>query len=289
MKLHTFELERFFAQYEFNAPYLLCCSDCESMSIAELLAMEPDAEQQFRNLHLGYTEAPGNPALRAEIASMYDNLSPEDILVHSGAEEAIFNFMNACLNKDDHVIVEFPCYQSLEEVARSIGCEVSRWHLQDVQETWKTDIRRLQDLIKDNTRAIIINSPHNPTGHVLSENELKQIIDLCRSRHIMLFADEVYKYLEYPPQSPVSWAADRYENAVSLGVMSKSFGLAGLRIGWIATRNRHIYEKMAAFKDYTSICNSAPSEFLALVALRNRREIVQRNQEIIGRNFKNFG
>lgn len=285
MKLRTFELERFFAQYEFNAPYLLCCSDCESMKISDLLAMEPQTEQQFLHLHLGYTEAPGSPALRAEIASMYVNLEPEDILVHSGAEEAIFNFMHACLNPEDHIIVEFPCYQSLEEVACSIGCEVSRWHLQEDPDGWQADIEQLQKLVRKNTRAIIINSPHNPTGHMLSDTELEQIITLCRTEDIILFADEVYKYLEYPPQSPVPWASERYENAVSLGVMSKSFGLAGLRIGWIATRNHNIHEKMAGFKDYTTICNSAPSEFLALVALRNRQQILQRNREIILNNL----
>lgn len=121
MKLKPFRLERYFAEYEFTAPYLLCCSDCESFAIKELLALEPGAQERFQDLWLGYTESSGDPGLRQEIAALYERLSPDQILVHSGAEEAIFNFMQVMLKANDQIIVHAPFYQSLGEVAESIG------------------------------------------------------------------------------------------------------------------------------------------------------------------------
>lgn len=285
MKLNEFKLERYFAQYEFSARYLLCCSDCESYSIQEILDLDPENERAFKESWLGYTESKGSPELREQIAGLYEMCSPQDILVHSGAEEAIFNFMNIALEPGDHVIVQAPCYQSLQELPAAIGCEVSLWELRPGADGWALDMDFLSGAIKKNTRAVIINSPHNPTGHLLSRQEQKEIIEICRANKILLFADEVYRYLEYREEDRLPWACDLYEDAVSLGVMSKSFGLPGLRIGWIATRNRSIMNKMAAFKDYTSICNSAPSEFLATIALRHYQQIAGRNLQIIRENL----
>ncbi len=285
LKLNEFRLERYFAQYEFSARYLLCCSDCESFSIQEILDLDPDNERAFKESWLGYTESKGSLELRNQIAGLYAMCSAQEILVHSGAEEAIFNFMNVALEPGDHVIIQAPCYQSLQELPEAIGCEVSLWKLRSEADGWELDMDFLSGAIKKNTRAIIINSPHNPTGHLLSHQEQNKIIEICRANKILLFADEVYRYLEYREEDRLPWACDLYEDAVSLGVMSKSFGLPGLRIGWIATRNRSIMNKMAAFKDYTSICNSAPSEFLATIALRHYQQIAERNLQIISENL----
>jgi bifunctional pyridoxal-dependent enzyme with beta-cystathionase and maltose regulon repressor activities len=127
MQLPPFKLERYFARYEFSVKYLLCSSDCESMPVADLLALEPGAREGLERLWLGYTESLGAPSLRAEIARSYAGIAPEQVLVHSGAEEAIFLCMHAVLKPGDHVIVHWPCYQSLFEVARAIGCEVTLW------------------------------------------------------------------------------------------------------------------------------------------------------------------
>ncbi|AEG60089.1 aminotransferase class I/II-fold pyridoxal phosphate-dependent enzyme [Desulforamulus ruminis] len=285
MKLPDFKLERYFAKYEFNAPHLLCCSDCESFTIKEILSLEGEsAFERFQNQWLGYTEAPGNPELRQTIADIYTQVSAENVLVTSGAEEAIFLFMNAALEKKDHIIVQYPCYQSLIEVASSIGCEVTRWEMQE-KDNWELDLDFLSGSLRPNTRAIIINAPHNPTGYTPSVEKWNVLIELARSRNIVLFSDEVYRFLEYNAADRLPAACDLYENAVSLGVMSKTYGLAGLRIGWIATRNGEIYRRMASFKDYTSICNSAPSEFLSLIALKHRDKLACRNLDIIQENL----
>jgi len=285
MQLQDFKLERFFAKYEFKAPYLMCGSDCESFTVQEILDLEPGAEDKFKRLWLGYTESQGSPELREEISTLYKNMTPDEILVHTGAEEAIFNFMQVALKPGDHVIVQFPCYQSLLEVARAVGCEVTKWEMRHGPQGWETDLDLLKKAVKPNTRVIVINSPHNPTGYLLSRRELEEIITIARETNILLFSDEVYKYLEYQPDDTLPWACDLYENAVSLGVMSKTFGLPGLRIGWVATGNRAIYSAMASFKDYTTICNSAPGEFLSAVALRGRKAIIRRNLGLITENL----
>lgn len=284
MRLPEFELERFFAKYEFNTEYLLCTSDCESMSIAELLELESGAELLFPQTRLGYTESQGNLSLRVAICGLYETIQPEQVLVHSGAEEAIFLFMQAALEPGEHVIVHSPCYQSLAEVARGMGCEVSAWNAHE-ENNWSPDLDELPKRMRRNTRAIVVNTPHNPTGWLMSRAEFDALHGFARKNGLLLFSDEVYRELEYDPGSRLPAACDQGEYAVSLGVTSKAYGLAGLRIGWVATRNRDILSRMAALKDYTTICNSAPSEFLAEVALRQRHKLVERNLGIIRSNL----
>jgi aspartate/methionine/tyrosine aminotransferase len=284
MKIEPFRLERFFAKYEFNAPYLLCGSDCESLAVKDLLSMEPETPQGLDALWLGYTESKGSPDLRRDLASLYNQISPDQILVHNGAEEAIFNFMNAALAPGDHIIVQYPCYQSLAEVARAAGCAITRWDTYPAS-GWELDPDFLAGAIRPETRAIVINCPHNPTGYLLSRERLDAILLIARQHNLILFSDEVYRFLEYQPEDRLPPVCELYERGVSLGVMSKSFGLAGLRIGWIATQDAELYNRMVGMKDYTTICSSAPSEFLAGIAIRNLDKIVPRNRQIIQSNL----
>lgn len=284
MKIPHFKLERYFAKYEFTAPYLLCCSDCESFSVRELLAMETGAADEFNNLWLGYTESLGSPDLRKKIASLYNGIEPDQVMVHSGAEEAIFIFMNVVLEKGDHVIVHWPCYQSLAEIAKSIGCEVTPWKTREA-DRWAMDTDFLKENLRENTKAVVINCPHNPTGYILPEEKCFEISDLSKKHGFTIFSDEVYKLLEYDEKDRMPSFCDINDKAVSLGVMSKSFGLAGLRIGWIATKDKALCDKMAAFKDYTTICSSAPGEFLATLGLRHKDQLIRRNKKIISDNL----
>lgn len=284
MNLPPFKLERYFARYEFNTEYLLCASDCESMSIADLLSLEEGAGERFQQTWLGYTESQGNPALRLEICKLYDAIQPEDVLVHTGAEEAIFLFMFAAFKEYDHVIVHSPAYQSLAEVARAAGCDVSPWRARE-ENGWALDLDELRHLMRTNTKAIILNTPHNPTGYLMSRTDYESLHAFARENNLLLFCDEVYRESEYDPADRLPAGCDLGDHAISLGVMSKTYGLAGLRIGWIATKNKVIYEKMVSLKDYTTICNSAPSEFLAEVGLRNRQRLIERNLGIIRENL----
>ncbi|MCX6038616.1 MAG: aminotransferase class I/II-fold pyridoxal phosphate-dependent enzyme [Chloroflexi bacterium] len=284
MQLTPFKLERYFARYEFNVKYLLCSSDCESLSVGDLLAFEPEADEGLKRHWLGYTESSGAPSLRQEISRIYTGIQPEQVLVHSGAEEAIFLFMHAMLQPGDHIIVHWPCYQSLFEIARSIGCEVTFWEAR-LQNEWALDLDELKRSLRPNTRAVIVNTPHNPTGTLMPQTDYRALNELVQERDLLLFSDEVYRELEYDPADRLPSACELNQSAVSLGVMSKTYGLAGLRIGWIATHNAPVYARMAALKDYTTICSSAPSEYLSELALRHRGQISGRNLQIIHDNL----
>jgi aspartate/methionine/tyrosine aminotransferase len=284
MKLPPFMLERYFAEHEFTAERLLCCSDCESMSVRELLSLEPGAEEELLSLRLGYTQSRGSPRLRALIAGVYTGIDPEQVLVHAGAQEAIFLFMHAALEPSGHLIVHWPCYQSLFEIARGIGCSVTPWRARE-EMGWALDPEELKGLIRPNTRAIILNSPHNPTGWQMPRDAFLQTVGISEANGIPLFSDEVYREAEYDAKDRLPAACDAGELGVSLGVMSKTYGLPGLRIGWAATRNRELYRRMEELKDYTTICGSAPSELLAEVALRHRNALVERSVGTITRNL----
>lgn len=284
MTLPPFALERWFARHEFSARHLLCASDCESMSIEQLLGREPGAREKLLSLRLGYTESTGAPGLRSEISRLYRTIGPEQVLVHAGAEEAIFLFMHAALSPGDHVIVHTPCYQSLAEVARSIGCEVSAWRARE-ENGWALDPGELPRLARPRTKVIVLNTPHNPTGWQMTTEAYRGVAAFAEEQGIILFSDEVYRGLEHDPGARLPAGCDCGRRAVSLGVMSKTYGLPGLRIGWVATHDVGLLSRMAALKDYTTICASAPGELLAEVALRYESEIAGRNRAIIAENL----
>lgn len=284
MKIRDFALEVFFGKYEFTAPYLLTQSDCEAMSVRELLQYEPGSDEKLLDCWLGYTEVPGEPELRAQVSSLFKTMSDNEVLMHCGAQEAIFDYMNVVLKKDDHVICMTPAYQSLYEVALSSGCEVSFWNQRHTPNGWSVDFDALESMIKPNTKVIVVNTPNNPTGYTFTEEEIKTLCDIADRHGTYIFSDEVYKGLD-PDGVKKPWIADVYDRCISLGVMSKAYGLPGLRVGWVATHNRELLDSMTKFKHYLSICNSAPSETLASVALKHGEKILARNREIIKENL----
>lgn len=285
MKIKPFELERYFAKYEFTAKHLLSCSDCEPFQLAEILEMAgSESLNLWKNLKLAYTESTGHPILKAEIAKLHTSIIPNEINVMV-PEEAIFISMNCILEKGDHVITTFPGYQSLYEIANSIGCKVSHWQ-PDYKDGWKFDLEKLKSSIRKETKLVVINFPHNPTGATISAADLNELIKLCQQNNTMLFSDEMYRFLEYNSKNQLPSASDLYENAISLFGMSKSFALPGLRIGWLTSKQKKMMQKIAEFKDYTTICNSGPSEILSIIALQNKALILKRNLKIISNNLK---
>lgn len=285
MKINDFKLEVFFGQHEFSAPYLLAQSDCQTMTINELLDLEPGGKEMFLESSLGYTKVEGSEELVCEISKLYKNCGPRDILVHAGAQEPIYNFMNVLLDEGDHVISQFPIYQSIYEVPKAIKCNVSYWELKQSEDGWFIDFNELEDLIQDNTKLICVNSPNNPTGYMFNEEEMKKLAEIAKEHEIYILADEVYHGLELD-NSTTPWFADIYEKAVSIGVMSKAYGLPGLRIGWVASRDEFIIDKMTKMKHYTTICSSGPSEVLATVALKHGEKLLERNKNIIRKNIE---
>jgi aspartate/methionine/tyrosine aminotransferase len=273
MNLKPFKLERYFAKYEFSVKYLLSSSDCDGLQQCDLLGMADDEIRSlWDHLTLGYTESLGHPLLREEIAKLYQGVTANDCLVIA-PEEGIYIALNSLLQKGDHIICTFPGYQSLYEIAEGIGCEVTKWEPEEAN-GWRFDPDFLEKNIKTNTKLIIVNFPHNPTGCLPNKEDYQRIIGLARKNNLHLFSDEMYRFLEYDQKDRLPSACEIYDKAISLFGMSKTFGMAGARIGWIATKDKNLYAKMATFKDYTTICSSAPSELLSIIALRAKNKII---------------
>jgi aspartate/methionine/tyrosine aminotransferase len=288
-RVEDFALERYFARFEFAVKHQLSASDVEPYTLREILAFaDDDTRERWNTLSLGYTEAAGLPALREEIASMYQHVSPSEVFVLAGAEEGILLTMHAALSAGDEAIVVTPAYQSLHALAVALGATVKAVPLRPDQH-WQLDPDEVARAVTRRTRLIVVNFPHNPTGAHIAQDVQRRLVDIAESSGVSLFSDEVYRGLEHGDEPSLPAAADLSAGAISLGVMSKAFALAGLRIGWIATRNARLLAAVTRMKDYTTICNSAPSELLALMALRARSRVLDRSRFIVRENLSALG
>ncbi len=234
--MRNFALEVYFSRWEFSARYHMTASDIESISLSSLLELAtPGDREAFEHTWLGYTETFGLPELRQVIASTYETAKPHHVLCFAGAEEGVYTAMRVLLKEKDHVIVIVPNYQAAETIPLDI-CTVTGVSL-DANDNWSLDIDRVKDSIRPNTKLISINFPNNPTGAVLERSRFDALIELCRKSGIYLFSDEVFRLVERDSAIRLPQAADVYERALSLNVMSKSYGLPGLRIGWIMSQD----------------------------------------------------
>lgn len=284
MRPSPFALERFFAEHEFTAPHLLCCSDCESVRVEDLTSASPDGLQGLLDLSLRYGDSHGEPGLREAIARLYTTIEARNVLVFTGAEEAIYAFVHGVLDPGDHVIATTPCYQSFTELPTAAGCRLTPWPMLP-ENCFAPDPDLPAREFTDATRAVLVNFPHNPTGYLPPVEFFTDLAASCADRGAILFSDEVYRFLEYNTANRLPAACDISKSAVSLGVLSKSFGLPGLRVGWVATHNEKVLKQMAAMKDYLSICGSRPSEYLAQLALASQERLIARNRRIIVENL----
>jgi aspartate/methionine/tyrosine aminotransferase len=284
-----FRLERYFDRYEFSTPYLLSASDVEGWALADLLALaDTETRRLWETLTLGYTETAGHPRLREAIAALYTQATAQDILCTASAEEAIYLCMRTLLRPGDHLVAVTPGYQSSYQIAEAMGVQVTRLPLRLVESTtpphWVLDLDALATALTPATRLLAVNFPHNPTGCRLSPAAWQTVIDLARRTHAYLLSDELYRLMEYDPAHRLPAAVDLYERGISLGALSKAFGLAGLRVGWLACREPMLRQAAQIYKDYTTICASAPSEILGIIALRAADQVVARSMAIIHAN-----
>jgi aspartate/methionine/tyrosine aminotransferase len=239
VKIEPFKLERWMTSYETNVRYDIADSGIFRMTAGELVELVPESARaealnDLLATPLGYSEARGTEALRAELARTYRDLSPDDILVTTGAIEANFVLLNTLLEPGDHVVAVDPAYQQLQSVPRAIGCEVALWRLRP-ENGFRYDLDELERLVTPRTKLIVINTPHNPTGAVLTADELRRIYDLAERLDARVLCDEAYRWLELPGGEPIpAPMRDLGPRAISVGTLSKPFGLPGVRIGWIA-------------------------------------------------------
>ena len=283
MKIAPFLTEQFFAEYEFSARHLLASSDCETISIRELLRMSGSLMDELGDLTLGYTESQGDPQLRSQIAELYSDVSSEDVVVLTSPVEGIYLAMQSLLQPADEVIALRPAYDALRNVAGHLCREVFDWNLIPATNRWELDFDQLESLITSRTRIIVVNFPHNPTGYVPSTFEFDRLINLARQHNVWLFCDEIYRGLEFEPS--IASAADLYEKSVVLSGLSKTYGLPGLRAGWLVIRNKELRDDLINWKHYTTICPAGPTEFLAKKALMVEEKLAERSQSIIRKNL----
>jgi aspartate/methionine/tyrosine aminotransferase len=283
--LPDFRLEVYLGKWEFAARHHLTASDAQTLSVAEVLG--PEGLEELAALPLGYTPTWGSDALREAIAATYEAVDPDDVLVFAGAEEAMFWAMQELVGPGGHAVVTVPNYQSMESVTLATGAAVSGLPLRP-EDGWALDLDALQALLRPETRLVAVNFPNNPTGALPDPDTWAALVALCEERGIRLFSDEVYRGLESEGTQPLPQAADRSPTALSMGVMSKAYGLPGLRIGWLACRDRAVLERLETRKHYTTICNAGPSELIATYALRRGAQITARNRALIARNLPVF-
>lgn len=287
MKIAPFQTEHFFARYEFTTPYQLCNSDCETVTVEELLRMAEIPLSRIGELWLGYTESQGHPDLRAAIAESYGEVNADEVIILGSPVEGIYLAAQACLDPGDEVIVLSPAYDALINVFEHIvGQEnVRMWHFLPDGDRWVLDTDRLTSLINSKTRMLVVNFPHNPTGYLPSRDQFDRIIRIVEENSLILFCDEMYFGLVHSGTAAIPSTVELTDKAVVLSGLSKTYGLPGLRSGWLAVRDLEIRENLINWKFYTSICPPAPSEFLAMAAWKVRAKLREENIARIEHNL----
>ena len=279
----VFALGGFLARWSGLARHDLSASESAPLSLPDLLAMgDLDDRRRWRDLSLGYADPNGAPWLRAEIARRYGNLGPDDVLCCAGAQEALACLSRALLTPSDHAVVVVPIYQPSEQAVTSI-CAATGVPL-DHAGGWHLDIARVAAAIRPSTRLLLLNAPNSPTGAVLGAATLADLVAVCRRHGLWLVNDEVYRATADDPAAIPPPVADIYERGISIDAMSKAMGLPGLRVGWVACRDRALLARARAAKSGMSGCVAATNEVLARIALRAETAIVARNRAIARAN-----
>lgn len=286
MKIEAFALERWMTRWETVVRYDLAESGIQPLSVRELLALSDDPAELDRALdtRLGYSEARGTAELRELLAALYRDTGPDEILVTTGAIEANYLLFNALLDPGDHVVAVHPAYQQLFSVPRAIGCEVSLWRLTP-ESGFRYDLDELERLVTERTRMIVINTPHNPTGAVLSPEELARVYAIAGRSGAWVLGDEAYRWLALPGREPLAGPVrDLGPRGISVGTLSKPFGLPGLRIGWMAAP-QGVVDACWGLRDYVSLSPGKLNDRLATIAIRQRERILERTRAISSRNL----
>jgi aspartate/methionine/tyrosine aminotransferase len=289
VRIEPFQLERWMTKHEMNVRWDIAESGIFPLSTRELLDLLPADERaavldDLLETRLGYSEARGSEELRSLLAATYDNTSPDEVLVTTGAIEANFLIFNELLSAGDRVIAVAPAYQQLNSVPRAIGCDVQLWHLRQ-NGGFHYDLDDLRRLATPGTRMIVINTPHNPTGAMLSADNLKEIYALAEELDAWVLSDEAYRWLDLPGSAPLAPPMRNLgPRAISTGTFSKPFGLPGLRIGWIVAPQA-VVQRCWGLRDYISLSPGKLNDKLATIAFRQREQIAQRTRAIVAENL----
>jgi aspartate/methionine/tyrosine aminotransferase len=289
VRIEPFLLERWMTRHETHVKYDIAESGILPMTTADLLELLPAGERaaaldRLLTLPLGYSEARGTEDLRGLLAATYTRGDADHILVTTGAIEANFLLFNELLSPGDHVIAPYPAYQQLYSVPRAIGCDVSLWKV-GPETGYRYDVDALERMVTPRTRLIVVNTPHNPTGAMLSPDDARRVYALADSVGATILGDEAYRWLAVPGGDAFATPFfDMGERGISVGTLSKPFGLPGLRIGWIAGPP-DLVRRCWGLRDYITLSPGKLNDALACLAVAHRDRIVERNTRIITANL----
>jgi len=288
MEISSFATEHYFAQYEFTTPYQLCNSDCETVTIEELLKMADVSMEQFGHLSLGYIESLGNPKLRENIAETYSEVNTDDVIMLGSPIEGIYLVARAALNPGDEVIVLAPAYDALINMFEHVvgASNVRKWVFVPGDHDWHLDVEQLKKMINPRTKMVVVNFPNNPTGFLPTQDQLDELVNIVDKNGLILFCDEMYFGLIHSGTTPIKSVAGNTKRAIVLSGLSKTYGLPGLRTGWLIMQDEELRKNIINWKFYTSNSASAPSEFLAMAAWKVRKQLRDKSIAQIEQNLQ---
>ena len=283
MKLEPFKVEKWMNEYEQYSKYDLGNTTVQNLSLDELFELSNVDKTAFLNnlcaQKQGYGNITGNPDLKNGISKLYETVTPDGIIPTIGGAGANHLVFYSLVEPSDSVVSIIPTYQQLYSIPESFGAEVKLLKLKK-ENNFLPDIDELKSLVSSNTKLICINNPNNPTGALMPAKMLEQIVQVAQSVNAFVLSDEVYRGLNLTEEKTPS-VADIYEKGISVCSMSKIFSLAGLRLGWVASKNKKIIENCLSHREYNMISCSITDESLAALALKNADKIIARNKKII--------
>lgn len=286
MKIAGFGVEAWLNEYETTATTDISQSSIAALTMAEVTALDGHHGQQFyqqlnqSKLNYGWIE--GSPAFKQLVSGLYTQVPAANVLQTNGATGANHLAIYSLVEPNDHVIALYPTYQQLYDIPKSLGATVDYWHLQESQD-WLPDIAELKQLIRPDTKMILLNNAANPTGCLLDEAFLKQVVAIAKSVGAYVLVDEVYEPLDGTPFVSI---ADLYDKGIATNSLSKTYSAPGVRIGWVATPSRELADIFRKYRDYTMICGGVFNDQLAVLILQHRDQILARNRQIVARNAK---
>lgn len=287
MKIAPFAVEEWMNAYEVGAKYNIAETCVDSVSMDELFALTGTDKETFLNdfcaRRLTYGDIEGRPDFKKGIASLYKTISPEEIVTTHGASGANHHIFYSLVQPGDRVISIMPTYQQLYSIPESLGADVQVMHLSK-ENGYLPDLEELKRLVLPGVKVICLNNPNNPTGALMSESMLKEIVEIARSVDAYVLVDEVYRHLTQNDTWPAS-IVDLYEKGISTSSMSKVFSLAGLRLGWIATHDKMVLKSCWSHRDYDLVSCGMFDETVAALALSHKDKLLERNKKIVRDNL----
>ena len=282
MNIPIFELERIQSVFENTVDFNLTESGFHPYSLNELL--EKEQLEELHNLTLSYGQTNGSIPLRSRISALYDNTNEDNVLVTNGSSEANFVACHTLLAKGDEVLMMLPNYMQIWGIAEEMGCVVNGFNLQE-NDSWAPDLEELKSKVTPNTKMIAICNPNNPTGYILTKDEMQEIVNIAKSVDAWIFSDEVYRGAELNGETIDSFIG-MYDKVMVNGGLSKAYALPGLRLGWLVGPENLIADSWA-YHDYTSITAGIMSHFIGEIALHpdKRRQILTRNRRMLNDNL----